>query len=112
MRSDCRARVFGCPHGAEGVEVARGAPGEIGCPGAAGAVALPVGPSRIGGESAAGSKSRRCRVRRWWALVRSEDRARVLGRPGGGEGAAVARCAPGEDRTASRLPVTVRRWRF
>ena len=43
MRSDCRARVFGCPHGAEGVEVARCAPGEIGCHGAAGAVALPVG---------------------------------------------------------------------
>ena len=39
------------------------------------------------------------------AVWRSEDRARVLGRPGGGEGAAVARCAPGEDRTASRLPV-------
>ena len=38
VRSDCRARVFGCPHGAEGVEVARGAPGEIGCPDAAGAV--------------------------------------------------------------------------
>ena len=38
VRSDCRARVFGCPHGAEGVEVARGASGKIGCPGAAGAV--------------------------------------------------------------------------
>ena len=38
VRSEDRARVFGCPHGAEGVEVARGAPGEIGCPGAAGAV--------------------------------------------------------------------------
>ena len=34
--SDCRARVFGCPHGVEGVEVARGAPGEIGV------LALPV----------------------------------------------------------------------
>ena len=37
-RSEDRARVFGCPHGAEGVEVARGASGKIGCPGAAGAV--------------------------------------------------------------------------
>ena len=61
VRSEDLARVFGRPHGAEGVEVARGAPGEIGCPGAGGAVALPVGPSRIDGESAAGWMSRRCR---------------------------------------------------
>ena len=53
------ARVFGCPHGAEGVEVARGAPGEIGCPGGAGGVA--GCPSRIEGESAAGWVSWRCR---------------------------------------------------
>ena len=29
VRSEYRARVFGCPHGAEGVEVARGAPGDV-----------------------------------------------------------------------------------
>ena len=29
VRSDDRARVFGRPHGAEGVEVARGAPGDV-----------------------------------------------------------------------------------
>ena len=38
VRSEDRAMVFGCPHGAEGVEVARGASGKIGGPGAAGAV--------------------------------------------------------------------------
>ena len=37
------------------------------------------------------------------AVWRSEDRAKVFGRPGGGEGAAVACRASGEDVRLSRL---------
>ena len=80
--------------------MARGAPGEIGCPGGAGGVA---------GWSVK-DRRRECSrldvlalpVERWRAFVRSEDRAMVFGRPHGAEGVEVARGAPGDVVRLSR----------